>query len=160
MKKLLVMGIGNMLLTDDGVGVFAAQKLLEEKFADNVTIIEAGTFTQDVFYLFEGYEAVLVLDIVHANGDPGSIYKLSEADLVDNEKQRLSIHDIDLIDSLNMAELLHGHRPHIQVLGMEPYDFTSWNIGLSAPVQEKFEDYLTIARKEISSITADFAKEC
>ncbi len=160
MKKLLVMGIGNMLLTDDGIGVFAAQKLLTEKFPDNVTVLEAGTFTQDVFYLFEGYDAILVLDIVHAQGKPGTIYKLSESDLVDNEKQRLSIHDIDLIDSLNMAELLHGHRPKIQVLGMEPDDFTTWNIGLSPKVQEKFEDYLTLARKEINEISSAFLEEC
>lgn len=99
MGKLLVMGIGNMLLTDDGVGVFAAQTLMKESFPPNVTVMEAGTFTHDVFYLFEGYDAVLVLDIVHARGEPGVIYRLSEAQLVDNEKQRLSIHDIDLIDS-------------------------------------------------------------
>ncbi len=153
MKKLLVMGIGNMLLTDDGVGVFAAQELLKEDLGDNVTVIEAGTFTQDIFYMFEGYDAVLVLDIVHAHGEPGSIYKLTESDLVDNEKQRLSIHDIDLIDSLNMAELLHGNRPQINVLGMEPYDFNSWNIGLSEPVQAKFDAYLTLARQEIVAMS-------
>lgn len=154
MGKLLVMGIGNMLLTDDGVGVFAAQKLMQEDLPDNVTVIEAGTFTQDVFYLFEGYDAILVLDIVHAKGTPGSIYKLSESDLVDNEKQRLSIHDIDLIDSLNMAELLHGQRPQLQVLGMEPADFTSWNIGLSSEVQDKFDAFLSLARQEITAISA------
>ncbi len=152
MKKLLVMGIGNMLLTDDGVGVFAAQKLLEEEFPENVTVMEAGTFTQDVFYLFEGYETILVLDIVHANGEPGTIYRLTESDLVDNEKQRLSIHDIDLIDSLNMAELLHGKRPRLEIIGMEPYDFTTWNVGLSPKVQSKFDDFLNAARKEIDSL--------
>ncbi len=154
MKKLLVMGIGNMLLTDDGVGVFAAQALLKEELGENVTVIEAGTFTQDIFYMFEGYDAVLVLDIVHAHGEPGTIYKLTEAELVDNEKQRLSIHDIDLIDSLNMAELLHGNRPQIHVLGMEPHDFNSWNIGLSEPVQAKFDAYLDLARKEIAAMSA------
>ncbi len=164
-QKLLVLGIGNMLLTDDGVGVFAAQKLLDEQhqeqqagtqniFAPNVTVLEAGTFTQDIFYLFEGYAAVLVLDIVHAKGTPGTIYTLSEADLVDNEKQRLSIHDVDLIDSLNMAERLHGHRPILRILGMEPYDYTSWNIGLSEQVQAKFEDFLHVARQEILSMRA------
>ncbi len=153
MKKLLVMGIGNMLLTDDGVGVFAAQTLMEEKFPENVTVIEAGTFTQDVFYLFEGYETILVLDIVHAKGEPGTIYRLSESDLVDNEKQRLSIHDIDLIDSLNMAELLHGKRPNLQVIGMEPADYLTWNVGLSPKVQAKFDDFLNVARKEIATLS-------
>lgn len=153
MGKLLVMGIGNMLLTDDGVGVFAAQTLIEEKMPPNVTVMEAGTFTQDVFYLFKGYDHILVLDIVHAQGEPGSIYLLTESQLVDNEKQRLSIHDIDLLDSLRMAELLHGHKPSLSVVGMEPADFTSWNIGLSPAVQQRFDAYLGVVRQEIAKLS-------
>ncbi|MEG2173043.1 MAG: hydrogenase maturation protease [Desulfovibrionaceae bacterium] len=154
MGKLLVMGIGNMLLTDDGVGVFAAQQLQKEVQPDGVTVIEAGTFTHDVFYMFEGYSAVLVLDIVHAKGKAGDIYTLTEEQLVNDEKQRLSIHDIDLIDSLRMAELLHGSKPVLHVLGMEPADYTTWNIGLSPLVQNRFEDFLTAARERIRAIVA------
>lgn len=155
MVKLLVMGIGNMLLTDDGVGVFAAQALQKESLPENVTVLEAGTFTQDIFYLFKGYDALFVLDIVHAGGTPGSIYLLTEEQLVNNEKQRLSLHDIDLIDSLRMAELLHGSKPSLTVLGMEPADFTSWNIGLSPVVQERFDAYLAHARAHIAVLAAD-----
>ena len=91
MDKVLVMGIGNLLLTDDGVGVHAAQTLAGESWPENVTIMEAGTFTQDVFYLFKGFAHVLILDIVHGHAGPGTVYHLTENQLVDNEKQRLSI---------------------------------------------------------------------
>lgn len=154
MGKLLVMGIGNMLLTDDGVGVFAAEALMQEDLPPHVSVVEAGTFTQDVFYLFKDYEHVLVLDIVHAKGEPGSIYLLDESQLVDDEKQRLSIHDIDLIDSLRMAELLHGHKPSLTVVGMEPADYTTWNIGLSAVVQARFDAYLGVVREEIAKLSS------
>lgn len=154
MTKLLVLGVGNMLLTDDGVGVFAAQALQQEAWPPNVTVMEAGTFTHDIFYLFEGYDAVLVLDIVHCGGAPGTIYRFTETELVQNEKQRLSLHDIDLIDSLNMAEMLHKKRPNLLVLGMEPADFTSWNIGLSPAVQDRFDAFLQAARAEIAACTA------
>jgi hydrogenase maturation protease len=152
MTRLLVLGVGNMLLTDDGVGVFAAQTLQNEEWPENVRILDAGTFTHDIFYLFEGYDVVLVLDIVHCGGKPGAIYRLTEDELVKNENQRLSLHDIDLIDPLNMAEMLHKKRPNLLVLGMEPADFTSWNIGLSHAVQERFEDFLTAARREIRAL--------
>jgi len=158
MKKLLVMGIGNMLLTDDGVGVFAAEALQKEVFPENVVIIEAGTFTQDIFYMFEGYDTILVLDIVHGQGEPGSIYLLNEDDLRENEKQRLSLHDIDLLDSLRMAELLHKFKPTLRIIGMEPQDYTSWNIGLSDIIQGKFEDYLKVARTQIELILEGFEK--
>jgi hydrogenase maturation protease len=149
MAKLLVLGIGNMLLTDDGVGVFAAQALQQEEWPENVRILDAGTFTHDIFYLFEGYDVVLVLDIVHCGGTPGAIYRLTGDELVNNEKQRLSLHDIDLIDSLNMAEMLYKKRPKLLILGMEPENFTSWNIGLSHAVQERFDNFLATAREEI-----------
>ena len=152
MANVLVLGVGNMLLTDDGVGVFAAQTLQQEEWPGNVRILDAGTFTHDIFYLFEGYDVVLVLDIVHCGGKPGTIYRLTEDELVKNENQRLSLHDIDLIDSLNMAELLQKKRPNLLVLGMEPENFTSWNIGLSSAVQARFEDFLTAARGEIRAL--------
>ena len=157
MDKVLVMGIGNLLLTDDGVGVHAAQTLAGESWPENVTIMEAGTFTQDVFYLFKGFAHVLILDIVHGHAGPGTVYHLTENQLVDNEKQRLSIHDIDLLDSLRMAEMLHGSRPNLTVMGMEPADYTSWSMELSPVVQERFPAYLDEVRKEILRLSRQYA---
>lgn len=159
MASLLVLGVGNMLLTDDGVGVFAAQRLMNESWPDNVTIREAGTFTQDVFYTFKGFSHILVLDVVHSDGKPGSIYRLSKDDLIQDVSQRLSLHDIDLLDSLRMAELYFKHPMNLSVLGMEPQDFTTWNIGMSAVVAENFEHYLELARKEIHTLALRLAQE-
>lgn len=159
MGALLVLGVGNMLLTDDGVGVFAAQKLMEESWPDNVTVREAGTFTQDVFYTFGGFSHILVLDVVHSNGKPGSIYRLTRDDLIQNESQRLSLHDIDLLDSLRMAELYFGHSLRLTVLGVEPADFTTWNIGLSDAVSSVFETYLDLARTEIHTLSFGLLQE-
>ena len=129
--KLLVLGIGNMLLTDDGVGVFAARALMEEAWPEGVDVREGGTFTQDIFYSFAGYSHLLVLDVVHAGGAPGTLYRLNEDDLVKDQKQRLSIHDIDLLDSLRMAELYFKKRLHMRVIGMEPADRKSTRLNSS-----------------------------
>lgn len=152
MPKILVLGIGNLLLTDDGVGVHAAQALMQETWPDNVTVMDGGTFTHDIFYLFKGYDHLLILDIVHAGGIAGSIYRLTEDQLVHDERQRLSIHDIDLLDSLRMAEQLHGSKPEMIVLGVEPHDYTTWSTELSAPVQAHFEEFLAVTRREIQNL--------
>lgn len=149
MNKLLVLGIGNMLLTDDGVGVFASQELMKENWPEQVTVREGGTFTQDIFYSFKGYSHLLVLDVVHCGGKPGTLYRLTEDALIKDDKQRLSIHDIDLIDSLRMAEKLFGAKSELLVLGVEPKDYVTWNIGLSEDVQAVFPEFLALARKEI-----------
>ncbi len=160
MTELLVLGVGNLLLTDDGVGVLAAQELMKEVWPQGVLVREAGTFTQDMFHAFHEVERLLVLDVVHAGGKPGSIYLLEERDLIERKEQRLSIHDIDLLDSLRMAERLFGSRPVLRVLGMEPQDITTWNIGLSPVAAACFPRYLNLARNEIGRWIAEARQPC
>ncbi len=152
--KLLVMGIGNILLMDDGLGVHAALELMKEKMPENVSVMEAGTFTHDVFYLFEEYSHVLILDILHAKKEPGTIYRLTEEELTKNQDQRMSIHDIDLIDSINMAELMYKKRPKLFILGMEPFDYTTWSMELSPIIKEKLPIFIEKAKEEIDRILA------
>ena len=157
MKKLLVMGVGNTLLTDEGLGVHAVNALSTEDFGEGVHLIDGGTFTQDIFYLFEGYEGLLVLDIVKSGKKAGTISLFTEEDLVQNEKQRLSLHDIDLLDSLRMAGLV-GKRPKMRIVGMEPKDFTSWGESVTPEIAAYFPDYLSVIRQEIKRFLADLSK--
>ncbi|MCP4115208.1 MAG: hydrogenase maturation protease [Desulfobacteraceae bacterium] len=147
MKKLLVLGVGNILLMDEGIGVHAVHELMKETWPDDVDFIDGGTFTQDIFYLFREYEIILVLDIVKAGKEPGTIYRLSESDLRKDESQTLSLHDIDLLDSLSMTELM-GHKPELHVIGIEPEDL-DWDMELTPTLQKLFPQYLEIVRQEV-----------
>jgi len=153
MKKLLVLGVGNILMQDEGLGVHAVNELRKEKkeWKDaDVDFIDGGTFTQDIFYLFETYENVLVLDIVRANQTPGTIFILEENQLRKDKKQMLSLHDIDLLDSLGMAEM-RGHRPYLRVVGIEP-DTIDWGTELTPPLAAAFSGYLKTVRQQINGI--------
>lgn len=155
MKKLLVLGVGNILLQDEGIGVHAIHEFWKEKEAWDealVDFIDGGTFTQDIFYLFEAYENILVLDIVRANHAPGTIYSLEEDQLRKNKKQMLSLHDIDLLDSLGMAEM-RGNRPYLRVIGIEP-QVIDWGTELTPALANAFDDYMNVIRKHIKSLLA------
>lgn len=152
MKKLLVLGVGNILMMDEGIGVHAVHELLKEEWPDEVELMDGGTFTQDIFFLFQEYEKILVLDIVKAKREPGTIYRLTEDDLRQNQKQTLSLHDIDLLDSLSMSEMA-GHKPELHVLGIEP-ETINWAMELTPTLQERFPAYVDLARKEIASLLA------
>ena len=90
MKRLLVLGVGNLLLTDDGVGIHAVQDLAKEDEWSGlpVTFLDGATFTQDIFHIFQEYERVLVLDAIKAGRAPGTAYRFTEAELRDNKAQR------------------------------------------------------------------------
>lgn len=153
MKKLLVLGVGNILMMDEGAGVHAIHEFWKEKdkFDENlVDFIDGGTFTQDIFYLFEGYEQLLVLDIVRAGHEPGTIYSLDEEDLVRNEKQMLSLHDVDLLDSLGMAQM-RGHRPKLKVVGIEP-DKIDWGTEMTPTLVKAFPSFMKVAKKHIKEL--------
>ena len=150
MKKLLVLGVGNILLTDEGIGVHAIREFWEEEWPDSVDFIDGGTFTQDLFYLFQEYENILVLDVVKGGREPGTIYRLEEKDLRDNEEQSLSLHDIDLLDSLKMAEML-GTRPLLTVIGIEPQSL-GWDMEMTPVLKAAFPKFLEAARREIRKI--------
>ncbi len=151
MKKLLVLGVGNILMQDDGIGVHAVHELLKEKEDwPQVDFIDGGTFTQDIFYLFEAYENILVLDVVRAGHPPATIFRLEEEDLRKDEKQMLSLHDIDLLDSLGMAQM-RGHRPYLRVIGIQP-DTIDWGTSLTPPLADALPDFLATARKHITDI--------
>jgi len=153
MKKLLVLGVGNTLLTDEGIGVHAVYEFWKEKEkwdASTVDFVDGGTFTQDIFYLFEAYEKILVLDIVRAGHEPGTIYSLEEDQLLKDEKQMLSLHDIDLLDSLGMAEM-RGHRPYLRVVGIEP-DTIDWGTQITPVLAKAFPGYLSVVRKHIKEL--------
>ena len=153
LKKLLVLGVGNILMMDEGIGVHAVHEFWEEKqdFDENlVDFIDGGTFTQDIFFLFEKYELLLVLDIVRAGHKPGTIYRLKEDELRRDKNQPLSLHDIDLLDSLDMAKMV-GHKPELIVLGIEPKKI-NWGTELTPALQEAFPTYMKAARNEIKNL--------
>jgi hydrogenase maturation protease len=156
MKKLLVLGVGNIIMMDEGIGVHAIYEFWKEKENFDETLvdfIDGGTFTQDIFYLFEQYEKLLVLDVVRAGHPPGTIYSLDEDDLVKNEKQVLSLHDVDLLDSLNMAEM-RGHRPTLKIVGIEP-EKINWGTELTPTLAKAFPAFVKTARKHIEILLAE-----
>jgi hydrogenase maturation protease len=155
MKKLLVLGVGNTLLMDEGIGVHAIYEFWKEREnwdETRVDFVDGGTFTQDIFYLFEAYESILVLDVVRAGKTPGTIFSLEEENLRKEEKQMLSLHDIDLLDSLGMAQM-RGHRPYLRVIGIEPKRI-DWGTELTPELAEAFPDFLEVTRKHIRQILA------
>ncbi|MBF0572880.1 MAG: HyaD/HybD family hydrogenase maturation endopeptidase [Desulfamplus sp.] len=151
MKKLLVLGVGNILMMDEGVGVHAIHEILKQDWYkaidEQIDLIDGGTFTQDIFYLFVEYEKILVLDIVKGGQTPGTIYRLTEEDLRQNQKQTLSLHDIDLLDSISMARMA-GKTPELHILGIEP-ETINWSMELTPTLAKLFPHYVELAKQEI-----------
>lgn len=105
----VVLGIGNILLTDDGAGVHAAQALTQRlKSAEGIRVIDAGTLSFTLLPYLEDAENLIVFDAAHFGAEPGTVRCLEsekmDAFLADGSRRR-SVHEVGLDDLLAMARL-------------------------------------------------------
>ena len=110
-ERVLVMGIGNVLMKDEGLGCRIAEELVARfEFPDNVDVIDSGTMGMSILNLFGEYDFLLVVDAVDGTGHPpGTVIRLDPEDIAPNQVMH-SLHDMRFADVLQAAELI-GCRP-------------------------------------------------
>ncbi len=113
--RLLVLGIGNLLMSDDGVGVHAVRELRKQVRA-GVLVTEVGTAILEAVPLLEWADRVLVIDALQAGAEPGTLYFAHLSQI--QRCSPLSLHDVDLAAALALVR--PSKQPEIHVLGVEP----------------------------------------
>jgi hydrogenase maturation protease len=134
-ERITVMGIGNPLIKDEGVGVRVIETMMSTlRFPDNVTLVDAGTMGMGILNMFQGCDYLLVIDAVDGTGEPaGTVVRLSPEDLAPNQIKH-SMHDMRLVDVLEAAMLM-GTRPEADCIGIQILDMNGVEIGLSEPLE-------------------------
>lgn len=135
--RVLVLGIGNILMMDEGVGNRIATELQRNyRFPDDVTVMDAGTMGLGMMHLFRGVEFLLVADAIDGTGHPaGTVVRVSPEDFAPNQVLH-SLHDVRFVDVLSAARLI-GVMPEadcigVQIENMSPAELT---IGLTEVVE-------------------------
>ena len=132
---MLVLGVGNSLLTDDGAGVHAVVQLRERAGTrPGLTILDAGTLSFSLLPDLERADALIAFDAARSGGQPGE-FRVCEGDDFDEFVRRKgrSVHEIGLSDLLDIARL-SGQLPQRRVLiGLEPKTI-DWGLALTPPV--------------------------
>ena len=148
--SVLVLGIGNLVMGDDGVGVLVAQRLQQGyRFADNVEIMDGGTLGLDLLPKLENITNLIMIDAVETGKKAGTCVRLSGQELPIALQTKVSPHQMGLKDLLAVSELM-GHSPKEMVLiGVQPGSI-EMSIGLTPEVQAQFDTL-------ISSVLAELA---
>lgn len=133
--SVLVLGIGNLVMGDDAVGVLVAQRLQQDyRFADNVEIIDGGTLGLDLLPKLENITNLIMIDAVETGKKAGTCVRLCGDELPIALETKVSPHQMGLKDLLAVSELM-GHTPKEMVLiGVQPGSI-EMEIGLTAEVQ-------------------------
>ncbi len=152
----LVVGIGNALLRDEGVGCHVAHALERIPLRD-VEIVDAGTYF-DVLRLHEDADKLIIVDAVKGGGMPGQIYRFELDDLSLEQKPLMSLHDMSLVDSLRLMHLWHNIDEAV-IIGVEPKDI-DWGLELSPELQEKIPRIIEVVLAELNNTSPKGEMKC
>ena len=147
-KNILILGLGNILLGDEGVGVRVAERLLTHPLPDGIEVIDGGTAGYELINFFEGKEKVIIVDAVKTDDTPGSVYKLDLSVVQEDETVQLSLHQIGLKNVFKMASMMDLN-PEVTLVGIVPKDYQDYNIGLSEEVEKAIPLAIETVLKEI-----------
>ena len=119
-NKIVVIGIGNLLLMDEGIGVHTINELENHDFPLNVDIYDGGTGGFKLIDLMHGAARVIFIDAVETGKTPGTVTIFSPEDVRSiYNKKKYSLHDTDLMEVIKMAKLLDDS-PGIEIIGIQP----------------------------------------
>ncbi len=141
--KLLVLGLGNIILKDEGVGVHVANAIKERyTFSPDVEIVDGGTLGLDLLPLFEGREKILIIDAVYFGKDPGHIGVLHNDEIPSSLSAKLSVHHIGLADVLFAAKLKDLMPSEIALVGIQPEIIGEFGLEMTGTVKGKLEEMI------------------
>ena len=131
---VLVLGVGNILLSDEGVGVRVVEALQRMKLPDGVEVLDGGTASMALLDSLSNRETVIVVDAVNGKHDPGTIYRFTNGDISVQKKVVTSLHQLELVDALTQVEFLGCSPREVVLYGIEPKDMSA-GLELTAEVE-------------------------
>ncbi len=147
-KPILILGLGNLLLKDEGIGVHVVQRMMNMTLPPDVEVIDGGTLGMKLIYYIENRTKVIVIDAVLIDDQPGSIYRFTNKDLIENACQLFSAHDINFTHVIKNAEMFGNGPKEIVFIGIKPEDITP-GIELTPVIEAQIPRIIELVLKEI-----------
>ena len=152
-KRNIVIGVGNMLFKDEGIGIYAAEYIKQNyKFDDEeLEIIDGGTLGFKLMTYFQEYDNVIILDTVSIEDKAGEIYRLPSDVLLGLGNYRKTAHEVEIVEMLEIVSVLDSYA-NVTIIGIIPKDIETVQIGLTIEMEDKFEEFILNSIKEIESL--------
>jgi hydrogenase maturation protease len=152
-KRNIVIGVGNMLFKDEGIGIYASEYIKQNyEFDDKeLEVIDGGTLGFKLMTYFQEYDNVIILDTVSIEDKVGDIYRLPSDVLLGLGNYRKTAHEVEIVEMLEIVSVLDSYA-NVIIIGIIPEDIITVQIGLTLAMENKFEEFILNSIKEIESL--------
>ena len=149
-KRILVLGVGNMILSDEGVGVHIAQQMMAMDMPPEVQVVEGGTDGFGLVNVITEADRMILIDAVRGGGQPGSIYRFEIEDCPPYpDIFKTSVHQISILEVINLSSLI-GTTPRTTIIGIEPACM-EMGMELSPAVEAKVPRVIQMIKEEVEA---------
>jgi hydrogenase maturation protease len=162
MKRILVAGIGNAWLKDDGFGGEVVKRLESRELPEGAAVFDFGTGGLDLAYeVMRGYDALLLIDVSRQGGEPGTLYVMEalkddvEAGIEDG--QMINPHAMDPQTVLRFVKTLGAWPGKVVIVACEPAEVEEMGMGLSPAVQSAVDAAVGVVIETIEELRTDAA---
>ena len=155
--SILVLGIGNVLLSDEGFGVHVARRLKQTILPDNVRVEEGGIGGFNLLGHLDGVDKLLVIDVMWMNNPPGELHIIyPEQGLQEPGKQIVSFHQIGVLELVQLSKLI-GNNPEVTYLVTHP-EKLNWSTELSPALQNAVDQAVDVVIKICKEFNSEIEK--
>ena len=151
MKPILILGIGNILLKDEGVGVRVIEAMAQMALPPDVEAIDGGTGGADLLDIIANRRKLIVIDAADADVEPGTVLKLGADDLANQSKESISLHEFGLAETLFAAAQLKCLPKEVVIFGVKPFE-VGYGTELTPPIAAIIPRLVNLALAEASSV--------
>lgn len=150
-EQVRILGVGNLLLRDEGAGIRVIEYLREEALLpQGVEAIDGGTGGMKLLPFIEGVKHLIVVDAVRRGGRPGALYRFILEEMPLRTVPKVSLHEVDLREVFSLFGLVRGGFPHTVIVGVEPGD-VSPGVGLSPAVEASIPKAAEMVLNEVEA---------
>ena len=157
-KEITVLGIGNIILSDEGFGVRVVEFLQKNyAFPDNVQLIDGGTLGVELIHFVAGTSKLLIIDSIDGGTEAGKMFHLRGDEILNHFTQKISSHEVGIQDILTMLEITDKKIPCVELIGVQPYSIDA-GINLTPQMQKLLPVFAEKALKILTDWKVDWRK--
>ncbi len=146
--QIAVMGIGNILMQDEGIGVHIIKELEKYDFNPHIALIDGGNMGMDLLPFFDEYNRMIIVDAVDFEKEPGFIDTIENDDILTLFTTKMSLHHLGLKDVLSYAKLLDQTPEDLCLIGIQPHK-VEMEIELSQIVNSRIPELVTLVLQKL-----------
>lgn len=155
-EKITVMGLGNILLTDEGFGVHVIRKLCESyEFPDNVELIDGGVLGFNLLSIILETDKLIVVDVIQNSRKPGTLYRIAHHEIPNRIKAKNSLHQLDFLETLTKCQAI-GDMPETVIIGTEPQDIETFCLELTPKLNDKINAVVDMVLSELNRLNVSY----